>query len=77
MKELSPLARIKELRGMGLMIAVEMSESVAEMRRKLLFEHKIFTGASSTNIIRLLPPLCITENDALYFIEAFKKVINE
>ncbi|MDR2026433.1 MAG: aspartate aminotransferase family protein, partial [Prevotellaceae bacterium] len=74
MKELSLFPQIQELRGKGLMIAVEMPEPVLEMRRKLLFEHRIFTGASSTNIIRLLPPLCITENEAQYFIEAFKKV---
>jgi acetylornithine aminotransferase len=76
MKELSSFSQIKELRGKGLMIAIEMPESVADMRRKLLFEHRIFTGASSTNIIRLLPPLCITESEANYFIEAFKNVIN-
>jgi acetylornithine aminotransferase len=74
LKELSLLPQIKEVRGKGLMIAIEMPESVAEMRRKLLFDYKIFTGASSTNIIRLLPPLCITETDAQYFIEAFKKL---
>ncbi|MDR2383566.1 MAG: aminotransferase class III-fold pyridoxal phosphate-dependent enzyme [Prevotellaceae bacterium] len=74
LKELSSLPQIKELRGKGLMIAIEMPESVSEMRRKLLFEHKIFTGVSSTNIIRLLPPLCITENEARYFVEAFKTV---
>jgi acetylornithine aminotransferase len=72
LKELSLLPQIRELRGKGLMIAIEMPEPVFEMRRELLFEHKIFTGASSTNIIRLLPPLCITENDAQYFIDAFK-----
>jgi acetylornithine aminotransferase len=74
LKELSALPQIKEVRGKGLMIAIEMSEPVSEMRRKLLFDHKIFTGASSTNIIRLLPPLCITENEAQYFIEAFKQI---
>jgi acetylornithine aminotransferase len=72
LKELSLLPQIRELRGKGLMIAIEMPEPVSEMRRKLLFEHKIFTGASSTNIIRLLPPLCVTESEAKYFVEAFK-----
>ncbi|MDR0726270.1 MAG: aminotransferase class III-fold pyridoxal phosphate-dependent enzyme [Prevotellaceae bacterium] len=74
LKELSLIPQIKELRGKGLMIAIEMPEPVLEMRRKLLFDYKIFTGASSTNIIRLLPPLCITENDAQYFIEALKEL---
>ncbi|MDR0385286.1 MAG: aminotransferase class III-fold pyridoxal phosphate-dependent enzyme [Prevotellaceae bacterium] len=74
MRELSLFPQIKELRGRGLMIAIEMPEPVFEMRSKLLYEHKIFTGASSTNIIRLLPPLCISENEAGYFIEAFKNI---
>jgi acetylornithine aminotransferase len=76
MKELSAFPQISEVRGKGLMIAIEMPESVSEIRRKLLFDHKIFTGVSSTNIIRLLPPLCITENEIQYFIDAFKKVLN-
>jgi acetylornithine aminotransferase len=75
MKELALFPQIKELRGKGLMIAIEMPESVFEMRRKLLFEHRIFTGASSTNIIRLLPPLCIIETEVRYFIEAFRNVL--
>ncbi|MDR1130392.1 MAG: aminotransferase class III-fold pyridoxal phosphate-dependent enzyme [Prevotellaceae bacterium] len=75
MKGLSAFPQIKELRGKGLMIAIEMPEPVSEIRRKLLFDHKIFTGASSTNIIRLLPPLCISENEAQYFIDVFKKML--
>jgi acetylornithine aminotransferase len=76
MNELSAFPQISEVRGKGLMIAIEMPESVSEIRRKLLFEHKIFTGVSNTNIIRLLPPLCITESEIQYFIDAFKKVLN-
>jgi acetylornithine aminotransferase len=75
LKELSAFPQIKELRGKGLMTGIEMQIPVSEMRRRLLFDHKIFTGASSTNIIRLLPPLCITENEAIYFLEAFKQVL--
>jgi acetylornithine aminotransferase len=58
------------------MIGIEMAESVSEMRRRLLFDYKIFTGSSSTNIIRLLPPLCLTEKEAQHFIDAFKIVVN-
>jgi acetylornithine aminotransferase len=76
MKELSLFPQIKELRGKGLMIGIEMAESVSEMRRRLLFDYKIFTGLSSTNIIRLLPPLCLTEKEAQHFIDAFKIVVN-
>ncbi|MDR1169355.1 MAG: aminotransferase class III-fold pyridoxal phosphate-dependent enzyme [Prevotellaceae bacterium] len=75
MNELARFPQIKELRGKGLMIAIEMPEPVFEIRRKLMFEYRIFTGASSTNIIRLLPPLCLTEIDARYFIEAFNNTL--
>jgi acetylornithine aminotransferase len=76
LKELSLFPQIKDLRGKGLMIGIEMPESVAEIRRQLLFEYKIFTGSSSANIIRLLPPLCITESDVQHFIESFKKALD-
>jgi acetylornithine aminotransferase len=68
-KELQKLEGIKEVRGKGLMIGIEFEEPIKELRSKLLFEHKIFTGVSGTNTIRLLPPLCITKNDAQYFLD--------
>lgn len=66
---------IKEVRGRGLMIAIEMTEPVAELRNKLLFEHKIFTGVSGKNTVRLLPPLCITKEEAKKFIDTFKTLV--
>ena len=72
--ELKQIAGIKEIRGKGLMIGIEMFENVSEIRKKLLFDYKIFTGSSSTDIIRLLPPLCLTKNEAEYFIDSFKSV---
>ena len=41
----------------------------------LLFEQKVFTGVSGTNVIRLLPPLCLTMADADEFIGRFRKVL--
>jgi acetylornithine aminotransferase len=75
MAELKKLSGIKEVRGRGLMIGIEFEESAAAIRRKLLFEEKVFTGASGTNVIRLLPPLCLTKNEAEIFLERFKKVL--
>lgn len=75
MDELKKIAGIKEVRGRGLMIGIEFEESAAAIRRKLLFEEKVFTGASGTNVIRLLPPLCLTKNEAEIFLERFKKVL--
>jgi acetylornithine/N-succinyldiaminopimelate aminotransferase len=71
--ELNKIDGIKEVRGRGLMIGIEMAEPVAELRKKLLFEHKIFTG-SATNpfTIRLLPALNITKEQIDYFLQKFK-----
>lgn len=66
---------IKEIRGRGLMIAIEMNMPVAELRNKILFEHKMFTGVAGKNNIRLLPPLCLTKEQAKRFIDTFKTLV--
>ncbi len=70
--ELKKLPGIKEVRGQGLMIGIEMENPVKEIRTKLLFEDKIFTGVSGTNVIRLLPPLCLNKEDADLFLNTFE-----
>lgn len=63
---------IKEVRGRGLMIGLEFEQPIKEIRTKLLFEQKVFTGVAGANTIRLLPPLCLTMDDAKEFIKRFK-----
>ena len=75
MEELGKIDGIKEVRGRGLMIGVEFNEPIKEIRRKLLFDEHVFTGVSGTNVIRLLPPLTLTLDDAAEFIRRFKKVL--
>jgi len=75
MEELKKIPLIKEVRGLGLMIGIEFDQPAKEIRSRLLFEKKIFTGASGTNIIRLLPPLCLSKSDADSFLANFKEVI--
>ena len=75
-EELHKLPGIKEVRGRGLMIGIEFEESIKEVRSKLLFEEKVFTGVAGTNTIRLLPPLCLTMDEAKEFLARFKKVLN-
>jgi acetylornithine aminotransferase len=75
-EELHKIPQIKEVRGVGLMIGIEFDFPAKEIRNRLLFEKKIFTGASGTNIIRLLPPLCLSKQDANFFLTAFKEIIN-
>lgn len=73
--ELSQIKDIKEVRGRGLMIGLEFDKPIKEIRHKLLFEEHVFTGVSGTNVIRLLPPLTLTIEEAKEFIKRFKKVL--
>lgn len=73
--ELKKFPQIKDVRGEGLMIGLEFEEPIKEIRRKLLFEQKIFTGVTGTHVIRLLPPLCLTMEQANYFLVKLKKVL--
>ena len=75
LSELKRIDGIKEVRGRGLMIGIEFDHPIKEIRRRLLFEERIFTGVSGTNVIRLLPPLVLTLEQATCFIEKFKKVL--
>lgn len=75
MQELSKIERIKEVRGRGLMIGLEFNEPIKDIRRRLLFEEHVFTGVSGTNVIRLLPPLSLTMQQAEEFITRLKRVL--
>ncbi len=66
---------IIDIRGRGLMIGIELDIPYKEPRLRLIKEEYIFTGCSGTNVIRLLPPLCVSRNDADRFISSFKKVL--
>jgi len=72
--ELTKLPQIKEVRGKGLMIGLEFDQPIAELRKKMLFEEKIFTGVTGTNVIRILPPLTLSLSDASHFLEAFSRL---
>lgn len=76
MEELKSFKGIKEVRGRGLMIGLEFEEPIKDIRRKLLFEEKVFTGVSGTNVIRLLPPLCLSMSEADDFLARLHKVIS-
>ena len=57
------------------MIGIEFEESAKEIRNKLLFEQKVFTGAAGTNVIRLLPPLTLSKKEVDIFIQRFKEAL--
>lgn len=73
--ELLKIPQIKEVRGEGLMIGMEFDYPVKELRTRLIKEERVFTGASGTNVIRLLPPLVLTMEQAEDFIKRFKRAL--
>ena len=64
---------LKEFRGKGLMIGLEIKEEYAGLRDKLLFEKHFFTGAAGASVIRLLPSLTISKETAQDFVQAWKE----
>ncbi|MBO4642289.1 MAG: aminotransferase class III-fold pyridoxal phosphate-dependent enzyme [Bacteroidaceae bacterium] len=66
---------IVDVRGEGLMIGIELDQPYKSIRERLLFEEHCFTGCSGTNVLRLLPPLCLSMDQAANFIEKFKRCI--
>ncbi|MBD5191929.1 MAG: aminotransferase class III-fold pyridoxal phosphate-dependent enzyme [Bacteroidales bacterium] len=75
MEQLKGLPGVREVRGRGLMIGIEMEEPMKQLRSDLIHKEHIFTGASGTNVIRLLPPLCLTRDEADRFISSFRKLL--
>jgi acetylornithine aminotransferase len=73
--ELKKIDGIKDVRGRGLMIGIEIDGSASEMRKKLLFERHIFTGGAGASTVRLLPALTLTYEQADRFIQDFKELI--
>ena len=65
-----PIHPIKEYRGRGLMIGLELKDGYEDLRNRLLFEKHFFTGAAGSNVIRLLPSLTISEETASRFVLA-------
>ena len=69
------LPHVIDVRGEGLMIGIELDVPYKEPRTRLIKEQHCFTGCAGTNVIRLLPPLCISKADADDFIARFKAVL--
>ncbi len=74
-EELNKFEQVKEVRGRGLMIGIELPEELAHVKKDLLFKHFIFTGEAKPNVIRLLPALNLTKAHADEFLVAFSKLV--
>lgn len=75
---LTNLPGLKEYRGAGLMIGLEFDYPIKELRKHLLFEHKVFTGSSSDpNVLRLLPPLSLGDKEVTHFVKTLRLVLKQ
>jgi acetylornithine aminotransferase len=75
-EELNKIKQVKEVRGRGLMIGIDLPAKLAHVRKELLFKHHIFTGEAKPNVIRLLPALNLTKANADRFLEAFTGILD-
>jgi acetylornithine/N-succinyldiaminopimelate aminotransferase len=73
--ELRKFEQVKEVRGRGLMIGIELPQELAEVRKDLLYKHHIFTGEAKPNVVRLLPALNLTQAHADRFLDAFAQTL--
>lgn len=71
------LPHVVDVRGEGLMIGIELDVPYKEFRNRLLFEEHCFTGCSGTHVLRLLPPLSLTMEDAEDFLKRLGRVLNQ
>lgn len=75
-EELKTFDKVKEVRGKGLMIGIDLPEELNQIKKELLFKDHIFTGEAKPNVIRLLPALNLQKKEADRFLEAFQKRLN-
>jgi len=72
------ISAIKNIKGRGLMLGLEFDFPIADLRKKLIFDHKIFTGsAKNPNLLRILPPLTIKKEHVDLFFEALKSELQD
>jgi acetylornithine aminotransferase len=68
-------SHIKDVRGRGLMIGIDLDIPHKDVRQPLIYQEHCFTGCAGTNILRLLPPLCLTKTEADDFVERLIKAM--
>jgi len=76
MEEISKIPELKNVRGRGLMIGFDVPDELKELKKNLLYKHKIFTGEAKPNVMRLLPSLALTKIDADKFLKALKEEVS-
>ena len=77
MNKLKAIDGLQNVRGRGLMIGFDVPEQLKDLKKQLLFSHKVFTGEAKPNVIRLLPSLALSRKQADEFLEALHDSIND
>ena len=77
MKELKDIPELQNVRGRGLMIGFDVPAELKDLKKNLLWKHKIFTGEAKPNVIRLLPSLALRKKDADQFLDSIREEIHE
>lgn len=75
LNELKRIPALKDVRGRGLMIGFDIEGSASDLRKKLLFDKKIFTGGAGASTVRLLPALGLSKDQADTFLNAIKELL--
>jgi acetylornithine/LysW-gamma-L-lysine aminotransferase len=68
---------VRDIRGLGLMIAVELRTKVAPVLKSLMLNHGVIALPAGATVLRLLPPLVISEKDIDFGVHAIVKAIKE
>jgi acetylornithine aminotransferase len=76
MSSLKDIPGLGQVRGRGLMIGFDVPETSKDMRKNLLFKHKIFTGEAKPNVIRLLPSLALKKEETDQFLQAVQAEVD-
>ncbi|WP_118974232.1 aspartate aminotransferase family protein [Taibaiella koreensis] len=77
MQELAALPGIEAVRGAGLMIGFDVPGKQAKLRHDLLYRQRVFTGEAKPDAVRLLPPLCLNQEEAGLFLTALREALPE
>lgn len=76
-ERLKAMPGIKEVRGRGLMIGIEIEGSAPELRKRLVYDRHVFTGGAGQHTVRLLPALGLTIAQADAFLQAFAQELGK
>ena len=75
LRSLCGTSHITDIRGRGMMIGIDLDIPHKDVRLPLIHDEHCFTGCAGTNVLRLLPPLCLTKDEVDMFIEKLQRIL--